>query len=119
MNVNNLQTRASAHLNAIIDLLVNETTIEPAEDWKSTIRHLVREVVSSVDPNVKQGDSIDIRNYVKLKIIPGGSMDECTFVNGVVFQVIKKINILIFNELYYRCYFITLKYFSFVILYMI
>jgi hypothetical protein len=33
--------------------------------------HLVREVVSTVDPDVRRGDSMDIRPYVKLKIIPG------------------------------------------------
>lgn len=39
--------------------------------WKSTIVALVREVVSSVDPNVRKGDSLDIQPYVKVKIIPG------------------------------------------------
>ena len=32
---------------------------------------LVREVVSSVDPNVRKGDCLDIKPYVKLKVIPG------------------------------------------------
>ena len=31
----------------------------------------MREVVSSVDPNVRKGDCLDIKPYVKLKIIPG------------------------------------------------
>jgi exosome complex RNA-binding protein Rrp42 (RNase PH superfamily) len=35
--------------------------------------NLIREVVTSVDPNVRNGDSLDIRPYVKLKIIPGKS----------------------------------------------
>ena len=110
-HVTNLQNRASAHLEAIVGQLVNNspclgvrsnttsekntptpptttasktTTISFAEKWKSTIVGLVREVVSSVDPNVRKGDSLDIRPYVKLKIIPGGSMDECVFVDGVV-----------------------------------
>ena len=42
-----------------------------AEMWKRTIVALVREVVSSVDPNVRKGDSLDIQPYVKVKIIPG------------------------------------------------
>ena len=110
-HVTNLQNRASAHLEAIVGQLVNnspclgmkinvtttsekhtssspgthtKTTLSLAEKWKSTIVGLVREVVSSVDPNVRKGDSLDIRPYVKLKIIPGGSMDECVFVDGVV-----------------------------------
>ena len=57
-----------------------------AARWKQTIVGLVREVVSSVDPNVRKGDGLDIRPYVKLKIIPGGGMDECVYVDGVVFR---------------------------------
>ena len=40
-----------------------------SQKWKSTIIALVREVVSSVDPNVRKGDSLDVQPYVKLKII--------------------------------------------------
>ena len=39
-----------------------------------------------MDPDVRCGDSMDIRPYVKLKIIPGGSMHECEYVDGVVFR---------------------------------
>lgn len=56
------------------------------ELWKNTILSLVREVVGFVDPNVRQGDSMDIRDYVKLKVIPGGDMSENLFVDGVVFR---------------------------------
>ena len=95
----NLQNRASAHLEAIVGQLVNNSTylsdsdgdpdptrLELAEKWKQTIVGLVREVVSSVDPNVRKGDSLDIRPYVKLKIIPGGTMEESVYVDGVVFR---------------------------------
>jgi hypothetical protein len=41
------------------------------ELWKDMIGSLVREVVSSVDPDVRGGDGMDIRQYVKIKIIPG------------------------------------------------
>lgn len=50
------------------------------------ILDLVREVVTNVDPDVRNGDSLDIRPYVKIKIIPGGSLDETTYVDGVVFR---------------------------------
>jgi hypothetical protein len=97
---NNLQNRASAHLEAIINQLVDisfigkispkrgdsDTEKIQNEQWKNTIASLVREVVSSVDPNVRKGDSLDIEPYVKVKIIPGGSMEECVYVDGVVFR---------------------------------
>jgi len=87
-HTNNLQTRASAHLEAIVDRLVTvagNIILEPSV-WKNIICSLVREVVSSVDPNVRRGDSMDIRPYVKLKIIPGGSLDENAYVDGIVFR---------------------------------
>jgi hypothetical protein len=75
-NVIFLADRASAHLEAIIKLLVEDSGIkEDADLWESLIISLIREVVSAVDPNVKDGDSIDIRNYVKLKIIPGKALE--------------------------------------------
>lgn len=52
-------------------LIRNEAGESQSQKWKSTIIALVREVVSSVDPNVRKGDSLDVQPYVKLKIIPG------------------------------------------------
>jgi 1-phosphatidylinositol-3-phosphate 5-kinase len=43
-------------------------------------------VVGSVDPDVRSGDYLDIRPYVKLKAIPGGSLSDNAFVNGIVFR---------------------------------
>lgn len=70
----NIQNRASMHLAAIVDRLVTTSSIlSEAEGsltvWKETIVSLVREVVSSVDPDVRGGDSLDIRPYVKIKIM--------------------------------------------------
>ena len=52
-------------------LVKASSVIENKGLWKGVIVNLVREVVSSVDPNVRNGDNLDIRHYVKLKIIPG------------------------------------------------
>lgn len=48
--------------------------------WRGIILNLVKEVVQSVDPDMRRGDSIDIRDYVKIKIIPGRHfcMQNCT-----------------------------------------
>ncbi len=81
---NNLQNRASSHLEYIISNLIYNQNI--SECWKSIIVQLVKNVVFSVDPNVRRGDSIDIREYVKLKIIPGGNIDESCYIDGIVFR---------------------------------
>ncbi len=73
---------------SIVDRLVDENpVIDSCQDvWKETIVSLIKIVVSSVDPDVKNGDSLDIRPYVKIKVIPGGQKSECTYVDGVVFR---------------------------------
>lgn len=75
--------RASKHFEAIVRKLIYESkTILNATDernatlWQALIVNLTREVVSSVDPDVRGGDSLDIRPYVKIKIIPGKYVDE-------------------------------------------
>jgi hypothetical protein len=88
-HVSNLQNRASQHLESIVDLLVRmapNIELEQKSVWKGIIVQLVREVVAFVDPDVRAGDSLDIRPYVKLKIIPGGTLQDNAFVNGVVFR---------------------------------
>lgn len=87
----NIQNRAFMHLTSIVHRLVSSSigifeTEESANFWKETIVTLVREVVSSVDPDVRGGDSLDIRPYVKIKIIPGGSRNETMYFDGVLFR---------------------------------
>jgi hypothetical protein len=76
-------------LSAIVDRLLATAgkKIELNSAWKELVFNLVREVVSSVDPDVRAGrDNMDIRPYVKIKVIPGGSIDESVYVDGVVFR---------------------------------
>lgn len=52
--------------------------------WCEIIQPLIRRVVDTVRPDIKHdNDEMDIRQYVKIKKIPGGSKAECTIVNGV------------------------------------
>jgi len=84
-----LQGRATQHLVAIVDRLMSNAghKIPNKAAWKELIVQLVRDVVSSVDPDVRYGkDNMDIRSYVKIKIIPGGSIDESKYVDGLVFR---------------------------------
>lgn len=67
-------SRASAHLDAVVEQLVSKCAEVPKLEksmWRGIITSLVREVVVNVDPDVRAGDSMDIRPYIKLKIIPG------------------------------------------------
>lgn len=46
---------------------------------------MITRVCTEVRLDVKKGDKMDIRNYVKVKTIPGGSLSECEYVDGIVF----------------------------------
>lgn len=88
-----LEHRANSHLLKLVHLLVSQSTYlkencdeEMCTTWEGIIVKLVKEVVNYVDPDVRSGDSLDIRPYVKLKVIPGGSLEDNAFINGVVFR---------------------------------
>ena len=53
--------------------------------WKPTLLRLAYEVQSQIRPNVAAGDHHDVRAYVKIRCLAGGSMDECCYHRGVMF----------------------------------
>ena len=75
-----LQTEAPALLK---DQKMNTDTLQ---DWVDTLLGLVLKVVNTLEADVKGGDLLDIRNYMKLKTVPGGVRSECSYLSGVVFQ---------------------------------
>ena len=64
-------------------------TLTPAKkrSWVNTIMTLVTKCCMTVDPNTQRGDLLDIRPYVKIKVIPGGSSQkDCAYLSGVAFR---------------------------------
>ncbi|KAH8723122.1 hypothetical protein GQ44DRAFT_685873 [Phaeosphaeriaceae sp. PMI808] len=51
----------------------------------SALIPILRQCTDDVNPDVDKGDNIDIRNYIKLKKIPGGKPRDTAYVSGVVF----------------------------------
>jgi 1-phosphatidylinositol-3-phosphate 5-kinase len=77
------------HFKTVVDTIMQRCKAIPLQlrtAWTDVVLRLTKNVVQSVDPNVRNGDSLDIRPYVKIKIIPGGSIDETSYVDGVVFR---------------------------------
>src|SRR6202043_2199002 len=46
---------------------------------------ILLQCTDDVNPDVRCGDSVDIRHYIKLKKIPGGKPGDTSYVSGVVF----------------------------------
>mmetsp|Transcript_21134 Transcript_21134/g.73006 ORF Transcript_21134/g.73006 Transcript_21134/m.73006 type:complete len:1779 (-) Transcript_21134:904-6240(-) len=90
-----LSSSAAQHLGLIVKSLVladvcpasecsSDTKL--ADLWSVIILKLVDQVCTTVNPNIRAGDHMDIRPYVKLKTIPGGSVNQCCYIDGVVFR---------------------------------
>ncbi|CAB9522040.1 Putative 1-phosphatidylinositol-3-phosphate 5-kinase FAB1C [Seminavis robusta] len=56
------------------------------KQWLQKLMTLATRCCATVEPNVKKGDLLDIRPYVKIKVIPGGSFQDCAYLSGIVFR---------------------------------
>ena len=54
-------------------------------DWKNVVYNLLLQVTRNLNPDIRLGDDKDIRQYIKIKRIPGGSPSNSHYVSGVVF----------------------------------
>jgi len=82
-----LEGVAMNHLERMVHYMLGlSEVLKSGADWAPTVVSLCQQVCANVDPDVKNGDELDIRPYVKIKTIPGGDMSECCYVDGVVFR---------------------------------
>ncbi|KAJ3339812.1 1-phosphatidylinositol-3-phosphate 5-kinase, partial [Kappamyces sp. JEL0680] len=72
------------HLNLLMHQMLSDCGIQRIEEWKSVIKEMLLQVCSKLNPDVRNGDEIDIRHYVKVKKIPGGVIQDSHFVTGIV-----------------------------------
>ncbi|KAK9768053.1 Mitochondrial distribution and morphology protein 12 [Basidiobolus ranarum] len=72
------------HIRKLLLQTLNELEADVREGWEQVLMKFFLKLSDSVRPNVRSGDDIDIRNYIKIKKIPGGSPADCEYVNGFV-----------------------------------
>ncbi|KAF2863406.1 hypothetical protein K470DRAFT_210901 [Piedraia hortae CBS 480.64] len=73
------------HVRRLLAQLLHDHKIEAASTWEKALLPIVLQCADGVDPDVQQGDDMDIRHYIKLKKMPGGSPGDTSYVSGVVF----------------------------------
>lgn len=83
---NHLENLATHLLRQLAPLLWNSLAEAAQEAWTQKLLALATRCCATVEPNVKKGDLLDIRPYVKIKCIPGGSFVDCSYLSGVVFR---------------------------------
>jgi 1-phosphatidylinositol-3-phosphate 5-kinase len=78
------RTLSMSHLEHICDILVEKFGLE--NRWKKIMISFADKAVVNMKINVRSGDHMDVLQYVKVKAIPGGSFDECSYTEGFVFD---------------------------------
>ncbi|CAG8495811.1 13415_t:CDS:10 [Funneliformis mosseae] len=72
------------HMRRLLRQFLLESKINLSDGWEDVIMKLMMKVSDNLNPNVRNGDEIDIRHYVKIKKIPGGIPQDSEYVHGVV-----------------------------------
>ncbi|KAI8379331.1 uncharacterized protein BYT42DRAFT_568429 [Radiomyces spectabilis] len=63
---------------------LSELSAKKQEEWQDIIMNLLLKVTDHVRPDVRSGDDMDVRHYVKIKKLPGGLPSDSFYVKGVV-----------------------------------
>ena len=80
-----LNTASLNHVRTLLRQLLKDADIGEVDKWEKALMPILLKSTDDLNPDVRDGDSIDIRHYVKVKRIPGGNPGDTTYVSGVVF----------------------------------
>ncbi|KNG44207.1 1-phosphatidylinositol-3-phosphate 5-kinase [Stemphylium lycopersici] len=73
------------HARKLLIQMLNDAGVPHASSWERALIPILRQCTDDVNPDVDRGDDIDVRNYIKLKKIPGGKPKDTAYISGVVF----------------------------------
>jgi len=74
------------HVRRLLAQLLKDGSIPNASSWEKALIPILLQCTDDVEPDVQQGDDMDIRHYIKLKKVPGGKPGDTSYVSGVVFS---------------------------------
>ena len=72
------------HVRRMLHQLLEDANIPNVSSWEKALIPILLQCTDDVNPNVRLGDDIDIRHYVKLKKIPGGKPGDTAFLKGAI-----------------------------------
>ncbi|KAH0563270.1 hypothetical protein GP486_002166 [Trichoglossum hirsutum] len=74
------------HVHKLLRQLLQDSGVSNASGWEQALMPILLRCTDDVNPDVRHGDDIDIRHYVKVKRISGGRPGDTSYVSGVVFS---------------------------------
>ena len=82
VELNNASLR---HVRKLLHQLLQDSNVPNVASWEKALVPILLRATDDVNPDVQNGDDIDIRHYVKLKKIPGGRPGDTAYVSGLLF----------------------------------
>eukprot|EP00842_Homolaphlyctis_polyrhiza_P002663 jgi/Hompol1/3398/HPOL_003222-RA len=79
-----LNSASIEHMRRMLLQTLAEAEVVDQQAWVGKLMHILVKVAGSVLPDVRHGDDIDIREYIKIKKIPGGAISDSEYVSGIV-----------------------------------
>jgi 1-phosphatidylinositol-3-phosphate 5-kinase len=80
-----LNPASAQHVKKLFRQLLQDADIPNPASWERSLIPILDRCADDVDPDIRSGDDMDIRHWVKLKKIPGGRPGDTAYVHGVVF----------------------------------
>ena len=80
-----LNSASLQHVRKLLHQLLTDSEVPGITSWEKALLPILLRATDDVNPDVQNGDDIDIRHYVKLKRIPGGRPGDTAYVSGLVF----------------------------------
>ncbi|KAF8477444.1 hypothetical protein BDZ91DRAFT_25165 [Kalaharituber pfeilii] len=80
-----LNTASLQHVQNLLKQLLRDAGIQEVDKWEQALMPILLKSTDDLNPDVRAGDEIDIRHYIKVKRIPGGKEKDTSYVSGVVF----------------------------------
>ncbi|KAI9773037.1 MAG: 1-phosphatidylinositol-3-phosphate 5-kinase [Geoglossum umbratile] len=74
------------HVHKLLRQLLEDSGVSNVNGWEQALMPILLRCTDDVNPDVRHGDDIDIRHYVKVKRIAGGRPGDTSHVSGVVFS---------------------------------
>ena len=74
------------HVHKLLQQLLRDADVPKISSWEDALVPILLRATDDVDPDVQGGDDIDIRNYVKLKKVPGGRPGDTSYISGLIFS---------------------------------
>ncbi|KAL0935219.1 1-phosphatidylinositol-3-phosphate 5-kinase FAB1 [Colletotrichum truncatum] len=80
-----LNPSSMLHVKKLLHQLLEDSGIPNVPAWEKALIPILLQCTDDVTPDIRAGDDMDIRHYVKLKKIPGGKPGDTSYVSGVIF----------------------------------